>query len=159
MANSSFFQNAVEKANKKPATTVERPAEAHNKKTQRKRTAVDRPVPDTAVKRPSKQAFSPASSLEEFMGILPTPEVKNDGLDGTHVAQIVRDEWTKYGVDNAADYRTQVDWAGRGLKSSAVGAARDSVNYLYNLYQQAKNNIAKGNQYATGDELLYQDVL
>ena len=130
MANSSFFQNAVEKANKKPATTVERLAEAYNKNTQRESAAVETPVLDNAVKQDSKQAFSPASSLEEFMGILPTPEVKNDGLDGTHVAQIVRDEWKNYGVDNAADYRTQVDWAGRGLKSSAVGAARDSVNYL-----------------------------
>ena len=159
MANSSFFQNAVEKANKKPSTAVERLAEAYNNNTQRGSTAVETPVLDSAVKQNSKQAFSPASSLEEFMGILPTPEVKNDGLDGTHVAQIVRDEWKNYGVDNAAGYRPQVEWAGRGLKSSAVGAARDSVNYLYNLYQQAKNNIAKGNQYATGDELLYQDVL
>ena len=159
MANSSFFQNAVEKANKKPSTAVERLAEAYNNNTQRGSTAVETPVLDSAVKQNSKQAFSPASSLEEFMGILPTPEVKNDGLDGTHVAQIVRDEWKNYGVDNAAGYRPQVEWSGRGLVSEAVGAARDSVNYLYNLYQQAKNNIAKGNQYATGDELLYQDVL
>ena len=82
MANSSFFQNAVEKANKKPATTVERLAEAYNKNTQRESAAVETPVLDSAVKQDSKQAFSPASSLEEFMGILPTPEVKNDGLDG-----------------------------------------------------------------------------
>ena len=136
MANSSFFQNAVEKANKKPSTAVERLAEAYNNNTQRGSTAVETPVLDSAVKQNSKQAFSPASSLDEFMGILPTPEVKNDGLDGTHVAQIVRDEWAKYGVDNAYDYRPQAEWAGRGLRSGVVGAARDIVNYLGNTFQQ-----------------------
>ena len=60
MANSSFFQNAVEKANKKPATTVERLAEAYNKNTQRESAAVETPVLDSAVKQDSKQAFSPA---------------------------------------------------------------------------------------------------
>lgn len=160
MANSSFFQNAVEKANKKPATTVERLAEAYNNNTQRGSTAVETPVLDSAVKQNSKQAFSPASSLEEFMGILPTPEVKNDGLDGTPYADVVRSEWKRMGVDNARDYaEIRKDYASRGVWSGVSGAARDSVNYLYNLYQQAKNNIAKGNQYATGDELLYQDVL
>lgn len=160
MANSSFFQNAVEKANKKPATTVERLAEAYNKNTQRGSTAVETPVLDSAVKQDSKQAFSPASSLEEFMGILPTPEVKNDGLDGTPYADVVRSEWKRMGVDNARDYaEIRKDYASRGVWSGVAGAGRDSVNYLYNLYQQAKNNIAKGNQYATGDELLYQDVL
>ena len=54
MANSSFFQNAVEKANKKPATTVERLAEAYNKNTQRGSTAVETPVLDSAVKQNSK---------------------------------------------------------------------------------------------------------
>lgn len=122
--------------------------------------AVETPVLDSAVKQESKQAFSPASSLEEFMGILPTPEVKNDGLDGTPYADVVRSEWKRMGVDNAQDYaKIRTDYASRGLWSGVSGAARDSVNYLYNLYQQAKNNIAKGNQYATGDELLYQDVL
>lgn len=160
MANSSFFQNAVEKANKKPATTVERLTEAYNNNTQRGSTAVETPVLDSAVKQNSKQAFSPASSLEEFMGILPTPEVKNDGLDGTPYADVVRSEWKRMGVDNARDYaEIRKDYASRGVWSGVAGAARDSVNYLYNLYQQAKNNIAKGNQYATGDELLYQDVL
>lgn len=160
MANGSFFQNAVEKANKKPATTVERLAEAYNKNTQRGSTAVETPVLDSAVKQNSKQALSPASSLEEFMGILPTPEVKNDGLDGTPYADVVRSEWKRMGVDNARDYaEIRKDYASRGVWSGVSGAARDSVNYLYNLYQQAKNNIAKGNQYATGDELLYQDVL
>lgn len=160
MANSSFFQNAVGKANKKPATTVERLAEAYNNNTQRGSTAVETPVLDSAVKQNSKQAFSPASSLEEFMGILPTPEVKNDGLDGTPYADVVRSEWKRMGVDNARDYaEIRKDYASRGVWSGVSGAARDSVNYLYNLYQQAKNNIAKGNQYATGDELLYQDVL
>lgn len=160
MANSSFFQNAVEKANKKPATAVERLAEAYNNNTQRGSTAVETPVLDNAVKQNSKQAFSPASSLEEFMGILPTPEVKNDGLDGTPYADMVRSEWKRMGVDNAYDYgKIARDYTSRGLWSGVAGAGRDSVNYLYNLYQQAKNNIAKGNQYATGDELLYQDVL
>ena len=160
MANSSFFQNAVGKANKKPATTVERLAEAYNNNTQRGSTAVETPVLDSAVKQNSKQAFSPASSLEEFMGILPTPEVKNDGLDGTPYADVVRSEWKRAGVDNARDYaEIRKDYTSRGVWSGVSGAARDSVNYLYNLYQQAKNNIAKGNQYATGDELLYQDVL
>ena len=160
MANSSFFQNAVEKANKKPATTVERLAEAYNNNTQRGSTAVETPVLDSAVKQNSKQAFSPASSLEEFMGILPTPEVKNDGLDGTPYADVVRSEWKRTGVDNAYDYgKIARDYKSRSIPSGALLAARDSVNYLYNLYQQAKNNIAKGNQYATGDELLYQDVL
>ena len=122
--------------------------------------AVETPVLDSAVKQNSKQAFSPASSLEEFMGILPTPEVKNDGLDGTPYADVVRSEWKRMGVDNARDYaEIRKDYASRGVWSGVSGAARDSVNYLYNLYQQAKNNIAKGNQYATGDELLYQDVL
>lgn len=121
--------------------------------------AVETPVLDSAVKN-SKQAFSPASSLEEFMGILPTPEVKNDGLDGTPYADVVRSEWKRAGVDNARDYaEIRKDYTSRGVWSGVSGAARDSVNYLYNLYQQAKNNIAKGNQYATGDELLYQDVL
>ena len=152
MANSSFFQNAVEKANKKPATAVERLAEAYNKNTQRESAAVETPVLDSAVKQNSKQAFSPASSLDEFMGILPTPEVKNDGLDGTHVAQIVRDEWTKYGVDNADDYRPQVEWAGRGLKSGAVGAARDSVNYLGNTVQQG-NRAFSAQSYAESKAL------
>lgn len=122
--------------------------------------AVETPVLDSAVKQESKQAFSPASSLEEFMGILPTPEVKNDGLDGTPYADVVRSEWKRMGVDNAQDYaKIRTDYASRGLWSGVAGVGRDSVNYLYNLYQQAKNNIAKGNQYATGDELLYQDVL
>ena len=122
--------------------------------------AVETPVLDSAVKQNSKQAFSPASSLEEFMGILPTPEVKNDGLDGTPYADVVRSEWKRAGVDNARDYaKIRKDYTSRGVWSGVSGAARDSVNYLYNLYQQAKNNIAKGNQYATGDELLYQDVL
>lgn len=122
--------------------------------------AVETPVLDSAVKQNSKQAFSPASSLEEFMGILPTPEVKNDGLDGTPYADVVRSEWKRAGVDNAQDYaKIRKDYTSRGVWSGVAGAARDSVNYLYNLYQQAKNNIAKGNQYATGDELLYQDVL
>ncbi len=122
--------------------------------------AVETPVLDSAVKQNSKQAFSPASSLEEFMGILPTPEVKNDGLDGTPYADVVRSEWKRAGVDNARDYaEIRKDYTSRGLWSGVAGAGRDSVNYLYNLYQQAKNNIAKGNQYATGDELLYQDVL
>ena len=160
MANSSFFQNAVEKANKKPATTVERLAEAYNNNTQRGSTAVETPVLDSVVKQNSKQAFSPASSLDEFMGILPTPEVKNDGLDGTPYADMVRSEWKRMGVDNAYDYgKIARDYTSRGLWSGVAGAGRDSVNYLYNLYQQSKNNIAKGNQYATGDELLYQDVL
>ena len=122
--------------------------------------AVETPVLDSAVKQDPKQAFSPASSLEEFMGILPTPEVKNDGLDGTPYADVVRSEWKRAGVDNAFDYgKIARDYTSRGLWSGVAGAGRDSVNYLYNLYQQAKNNIAKGNQYATGDELLYQDVL
>lgn len=122
--------------------------------------AVETPVLDSAVKQNSKQAFSPASSLEEFMGILPTPEVKNDGLDGTPYADVVRSEWKRAGVDNAQDYaKIRKDYTSRGVWSGVSGAARDSVNYLYNLYQQSKNNIAKGNQYATGDELLYQDVL
>ena len=122
--------------------------------------AVKTPVLDSAVKPSARQAFSPASSLEEFMGILPTPEVKNDGLDGTPYADVVRSEWKRMGVDNARDYaEIRKDYASRGVWSGVSGAARDSVNYLYNLYQQAKNNIAKGNQYATGDELLYQDVL
>ena len=122
--------------------------------------AVETPVLDSAVKQNSEQAFSPASSLEEFMGILPTPEVKNDGLDGTPYADVVRSEWKRMGVDNARDYaEIRKDYASRGVWSGVSGAGRDSVNYLYNLYQQAKNNIAKGNQYATGDELLYQDVL
>lgn len=122
--------------------------------------AVETPVLDSAVKQNSKQAFSPASSLEEFMGILPTPEVKNDGLDGTPYADVVRSEWKRAGVDNARDYaKIRKDYTSRGIWSGVAGAGRDSVNYLYNLYQQAKNNIAKGNQYATGDELLYQDVL
>lgn len=122
--------------------------------------AVETPVLDSAVKQNSKQVFSPASSLEEFMGILPTPEVKNDGLDGTPYADVVRSEWKRAGVDNARDYaEIRKDYTSRGVWSGVSGAARDSVNYLYNLYQQAKNNIAKGNQYATGDELLYQDVL
>lgn len=160
MANSSFFQNAVEKANKKPATTVERLAEAYNNNTQRNSAAVETPVLDSAIKQDSRQAFSPASSLEEFMGILPTPEVKNDGLDGTPYADMVRSEWKRMGVDNAYDYgKIARDYTSRSIPSGVVGAGRDSVNYLYNLYQQAKNNIAKGNQYATGDELLYQDVL
>ena len=160
MANSSFFQNAVEKANKKPATTVERLAEAYNKNTQRGSTAVETPVLDNAVKQDSKQAFSPASSLDEFMGILPTPEVKNDGLDGTPYADMVRSEWKRMGVDNAYDYgKIARDYTSRSIPSGVVLGARDTVNYLYNLYQQSKNNIAKGNQYATGDELLYQDVL
>ena len=160
MANSSFFQNAVEKANKKPATTVERLAEAYNKNTKRESTAVETPVLDSSVKQNSKQAFSPASSLEEFMGILPTPEVKNDGLDGTPYADMVRSEWKRMGVDNAYDYgKIARDYTSISIPSGVLLAGRDSVNYLYNIYQQAKNNIAKGNQYATGDELLYQDVL
>lgn len=122
--------------------------------------AVETPVLDSAVKQDSRQAFSPASSLEEFMGILPTPEVKNDGLDGTPYADMVRSEWKRAGVDNAYDYgKIARDYTSRSIPSGVAGAGRDSVNYLYNLYQQAKNNIAKGNQYATGDELLYQDVL
>lgn len=122
--------------------------------------AVETPVLDSAVKQDSRQAFSPASSLEEFMGILPTPEVKNDGLDGTPYADMVRSEWKRMGVDNAYDYgKIARDYTSRSIPSGVAGAGRDSVNYLYNLYQQAKNNIAKGNQYATGDELLYQDVL
>ena len=160
MANSSFFQNAVEKANKKPATTVERLTEAYNNNTQRGSTSVETPVLDSAVKQNSKQAFSPASSLEEFMGILPTPEVKNDGLDGTPYADMVRSEWKRMGVDNAYDYgKIARDYTSRSIPSGVLLAGRDSVNYLYNIYQQAKNNIAKRNQYATGDELLYQDVL
>lgn len=112
--------------------------------------AVETPVLDNAVKQGSKQAFSPASSLEEFMGIVPYTDENT----------IAENEWKRMGVDNAIDYaKIQTDYSSRGLKSGVVGAGRDSVNYLYNLYQQAKNNIAKGNQYATGDELLYQDVL
>ena len=98
----------------------------------------------------SRQAFSPASSLEEFMGIVPYTDENT----------IAENEWKRMGVDNAYDYaKIRADYTSRGLESGVVGAGRDSVNYFYNLYQQAKNNIAKGNQYATGDELLYQDVL
>lgn len=99
--------------------------------------AVETPVLDNAVKPSSKQAFSPASSLEEFMGILPTPEVKNDGLDGTPYADVVRNEWKRMGVDNAYDYgRIARDYTSRGLKSGLVGAARDTVNYMGNTVQQ-----------------------
>ncbi len=151
MANGSFFQNAVEKANKKSTTAVERLAKAYNDNTQSgSASAVETPVLDNAVKQGSKQAFSPASSLEEFMGVVPYTDENT----------IAENEWKRMGVDNAQDYaKIRTDYASRGLKSGVVGASRDIVNYLYNLYQQAKNNIAKGNQYATGDELLYQDVL
>ena len=154
MAKGSFFQDAVERVNQKPSY-VQRLAAAYTEAQNRR--PVETPVLDNA--RKDTQAFAPATSLEEFMGILPTSETKNDGLDGTHVADMVRSEWKKYGVDNADDYRPQVEWSGRGFNSGVVGAARDSVNYLYNLYQQARNSIAKGDQYATGDELLYQDYL
>ena len=138
MANNSFFQVAVERANKKPPTTAERLTKAYNDNTQRGSTpAVETPVLDSAVKPSSGQAFSPASSLEEFMGILPTPEVKNDGLDGTPYADVVRSEWKRMGVDNARDYaEIRKDYAYRGLRSGVVGGARDTVNYMGNTVQQ-----------------------
>lgn len=138
MANNSFFQAAVERANKKPPTTAERLTKAYNDNTQRGSTpAVETPVLDSAVKPSARQAFSPASSLEEFMGILPTPEVKNDGLDGTPYADVVRNEWKRMGVDNARDYaEIRKDYAYRGLRSGVVGGARDTVNYMGNTVQQ-----------------------
>ena len=145
MANNSFFQAAVERANKKPPTTVERLVKAYNDNTQRGSTpAVETPVLDNAVKPGARQAFSPASSLEEFMGILPTPEVKNDGLDGTPYADVVRSEWRRMGVDNAYDYgRIARDYTSRGLKSGLVGAARDTVNYLGNTVQQGSQRFQR----------------
>lgn len=133
MAKGSFFQDAVERVNQKPSY-AQRLAAAYTEAQNRQK--VDTPVLDNAKK--DTQAFAPATSLEEFMGILPTPETKNDGLDGTHVADMVRSEWKKYGVDNADDYRPQADWRGRGLKSGAMGAARDSVNYIGNLAQKGR---------------------
>lgn len=133
MAKGSFFQDAVERVNQKPSY-AQRLAAAYTEAQNRQN--VDTPVLDNAKK--DTQAFAPATSLEEFMGILPTPETKNDGLDGTHVADMVRSEWKKYGVDNADDYRPQADWRGRGLKSGAMGAARDSVNYIGNLAQKGR---------------------
>lgn len=138
MANNSFFQAAVERANKKPTTAVERLAKAYNDNTQRGSTpAVETPVLDSAVKPGARQAFSPASSLDEFMGILPTPEVKNDGLDGTPYADMVRNEWKRMGVDNAYDYgKIARDYTSRSIPSGVVGGARNTVNYLGNTVQQ-----------------------
>lgn len=68
MANSSFFQNAVEKANKKPATTVERLAEAYNKNTQRGSTAVETPVLDKATAESDMNFFQKSLGLFENAG-------------------------------------------------------------------------------------------
>lgn len=150
MAKGSFFQDAVERVNQKPSY-VQRLAAAYTEAQNRR--PVETPVLDNA--RKDTQAFAPATSLEEFMGILPTPETKNDGLDGTHVADMVRNEWARYGADNADDYRPQAEWAGRDLKGGAMGAARDSVNYMTNAVSQrraeqaAENAVAKA--MATGD--------
>lgn len=164
MAKGSFFQDAVERANKK-TSYAERLATAYTEAQNRKQ--VDTPVLDNAKK--DTQAFAPATSLEEFMGILPTPETKNDGLDGTHVADMVRSEWARYGLDNAEDYRPQADWSVRGLKGSAVGAARDSVNFMGNVVQQsragqeAENAVAKamasGNTGGKTYEELYRQYI
>lgn len=136
--------------------------------------AVETPVLDSAVKQDPKQAFSPASSLEEFMGILPTPEVKNDGLDGTPYADVVRREWKRMGVDNAYDYaRIGTEYGLRGLWSGVVGGARDTVNYMGNTVQQgnqrfqlesaAENAVAKamasGNTGGKTYEELYNQYL
>lgn len=68
MANSSFFQNAVEKANKKPATTVERLAEAYNNNTQRGGTAVETPVLDKATAGSDMNFFQKSLGLFENAG-------------------------------------------------------------------------------------------
>lgn len=157
MAKGSFFQDAVERVNQKQtvAPDVARMVTAYDK-------AISTPVLDST--KTEKKAFAPASSLEEFMGILPTSEMKNDGLDGTHVADTVRDEWAKYGVDNAEDYRPQQDWSLRGLKGGTVGAARDSVNYMGNVVQQsraaqeAENAVAKAMYDGSGNGKTYEEL-
>lgn len=68
MANSSFFQNAVEKANKKPASTVERLAEAYNNNTQRGSTAVETPVLDKATAESDMNFFQKSLGLFENAG-------------------------------------------------------------------------------------------
>ena len=65
MANSSFFQDFVEKANKKPATTVERLAEAYNNNTQRGSTAVETPVLDKATDESDMNFFQKSLGLFE----------------------------------------------------------------------------------------------
>lgn len=68
MANSSFFQNAVEKANKKPATAVERLAEAYNNNTQIGSTAVETPVLDKATAESDMNFFQKSLGLFENAG-------------------------------------------------------------------------------------------
>ena len=68
MANSSFFQNAVEKANKKPSTAVERLAEAYNNNTQRGSTAVETPVLDKATAESDMNFFQKSLGLFENAG-------------------------------------------------------------------------------------------
>ncbi len=135
MANGSFFQDFVKGANKKPETTIERLAKAYNDNTQRSRTpVVETPVLDSAVKQDSEQAFSPASSLEEFMGIVPYTDENT----------IAENEWKRMGVDNAQDYaKIRSDYAFRGLWSGAVGAARDTVNYMGNTVQQGNQRFQR----------------
>ena len=96
--------------------------------------AVETPVLDNAVKQGSKQAFSPASSLEEFMGIVPYTDENT----------IAENEWKRMGVDNAKDYaKIRTDYTSRGLKSGLVGAARDTVNYMGNTVQQGNQRFQR----------------
>lgn len=77
MANSSFFQNAVEKANKKPATTVERLAEAYNNNTQRGGTAVETPVLDKATAESDMNFFQKSLGLFENAGAAAVGGLRN----------------------------------------------------------------------------------
>lgn len=175
MANGSFFQNAVERANKKPQTTVERMAQAYNENAQRSASPVETPVLDRATydryvrsdpsagwraqddvsaaymaalnaanrersssskeeKKEETKPFSPASSLEEFMGIVPYTDENT----------LAENEWKRMGVDNAQDYaKIRTDYASRGLKSGLVGAARDTVNYMGNTVQQGNQRFQR----------------
>lgn len=68
MANNSFFQAAVERANKKPTTAVERLAEAYNNNTQRNSAAVETPVLDSATAGKDMNFFQKAWGLFENAG-------------------------------------------------------------------------------------------
>ena len=143
MANSSFFQNAVEKANKKPATTVERLAEAYNNNTQRGGTAVETPVLDNAQGSPLAPIYSKAESRESSMSsgkyadILKAGDYAELSKSGDSKRHLFGDAQYDY-INNIGDFRKQADVAqaqGRGSDYGKYALMTDDevgvYNYLY----------------------------